>query len=339
MARNLFVGLVIVSALITISCNDSDAPSDGGAKSGSSTATIRIGMMPKLVGIDYFNACEKGAREAAAELGVTLIYDGPSGNNPEQQTRMLDTWIAKKYDVIAVAPNDPDQIAPVLKKARSRGISVLTFDADAAPDARDYFINMATYTDIATTLMDIMAEGIGPEGKYIILTGSLTAANQVVWIREMEKYRKAKYPKMVNVSPDPKPTEEDQALATRVATDVLKSYPDVQGMFGMTSVALPGAAEALRTQKAADRVFLTGLSTPKGMRSYVHDATVKKFVLWNAVDLGYLTVYAAKMLKEGKLTEGTIDAGRLGKIAVGDGEVLLGKPLVFDKSNIDKFDF
>ena len=30
---------------------------------------IRIGMMPKLVGIDYFNACEQGARAAAAELG------------------------------------------------------------------------------------------------------------------------------------------------------------------------------------------------------------------------------------------------------------------------------
>jgi ABC-type sugar transport system substrate-binding protein len=241
--------------------------------------------------------------------------------------------------MIAVAPNDPDQIAPVLKKSRDRGIGVLTFDADAAPDARDFFVNQATYTDIGVTLMDIMAEAIGPEGKYIILTGSLTAANQVLWIREMEKHRQAKYPKMVNLSELPKPTEEDQALATRVATDVLKSYPDVQGMFGMTSVALPGAAEALRTQKAADRVYLTGLSTPKGMRSYVHDDTVKKFVLWNAVDLGYLTVHAAKLFKEGKLTDGTIQAGRLGEITVRDGEVLLGKPVTFDKSNVDAFDF
>ena len=102
---------------------------------------------------------------------------------------------------------------------------------------------------------------------------SLTAANQVIWIREMESYRKAEYPKMQNLSPEPKPTEEDQALATQVMTDVLKSYPDVQGVFAMTSVALPGAAEALRAQKAADRVFLTGLSTPKSMRAFERRST------------------------------------------------------------------
>ncbi|MCA9427402.1 MAG: substrate-binding domain-containing protein, partial [Candidatus Omnitrophica bacterium] len=105
------------------------------------------------------------------------------------------------------------------------------------------------------------------------------------------------------------------------------------------SVALPGAAEALQKNNAADRVFLTGLSTPNSMREYIEDGTVKKMVLWNPVDLGYLTIYAAKMLAEGNLNEGTIEAGRLGEVEVKGSEVLLGEPLVFDKDNIDQFDF
>ncbi|HOT51477.1 MAG TPA: autoinducer 2 ABC transporter substrate-binding protein, partial [Candidatus Hydrogenedentes bacterium] len=38
---------------------------------------LKIGVMPKLIGIDFFNACEVGARKAAGELGVTVDFDGP----------------------------------------------------------------------------------------------------------------------------------------------------------------------------------------------------------------------------------------------------------------------
>ena len=37
-----------------------------------------VAMIPKYTGINYFNATEQGAREAAAELGIDLIYDGPT---------------------------------------------------------------------------------------------------------------------------------------------------------------------------------------------------------------------------------------------------------------------
>lgn len=177
--------------------------------------TLKVGMMPKLIGIDYFNACEKGAREAAAELGIELEWDGPDTNDVSRQTAMVEAWIARKFDVIAIAPNDPDAIAPALRKARQRGIKVITWDADSSPENRDYFINQATYEDIAKALMDVMAEGIGEDGKYLILTGSLTAANQNIWMREMEEYRQERYPNLKNLSETPKASQEDQAMATR----------------------------------------------------------------------------------------------------------------------------
>jgi rhamnose transport system substrate-binding protein len=79
------------------------------------------------------------------------------------------------------------------------------------------------------------------------------------------------------------------------------------------------------------------------MRPFVKDGTVKEFALWNPEDLGYLAAYAAGALVDGSITgaEGdTFDAGSLGKYTVGtDGAVLLGKPFVFDKANIDQFNF
>jgi len=302
---------------------------------------LTIGVMPKLIGIDFFNATEKGAKLAGQELGVEVVFDGPVTNDVQLQAQMLETWIARKYDGIAIAPNDPDAIAPVLEKARKRGIKVISWDADSKPSSRDFFVNQCTSRSVAKTLMDVMAEGVGLNAKYLILTGSLTAANQNIWMAEMEKYRQEKYPGMTNLSETPKASEEDQALATQVTTDCLKTYADLQGMFAITSVALPGAAEGLRKAGAAARVFLTGLSTPKTMREYVHDGTVKRFVLWNPVDLGYLAVYAAVATAKGELQPGaaSFTAGHVGACRVEGDMIILGDPIIFDKSNIDNFDF
>jgi rhamnose transport system substrate-binding protein len=182
---------------------------------------------------------------------------------------------------------------------------------------------------------------VGPEAKYIIVTGSLTAANQNIWMAEMEKYRAGGVPKDDQPLRDAQGLEEDQALATQVTTDSLKAYPDLQGIFAITSVALPGAAEALRKAGVADKVFLTGLATPKAMSQYVKDDTCRKFVLWNPEDLGYLAVYAAVASVKGTLQAGAdgFEAGKLGKVQVKGDEILLGTPLVFDKANIDQFNF
>ena len=239
-------------------------------------ANLKIGVMPKLIGIDFFNATEVGAKKAGEELGVTVDFDGPVTSDVSLQAQMLEMWIAKKYDAIAIAPNDKSAIAPVLAKARKRGIKVISWDADALENARDFFVTQCTSESVAKTLMDVMAEGAGPNAKYIIVTGTLTADNQNRWMAEMEKYRKAKYPNMVNLSETPKAPGEDQALATQATADCLKAYPDLQGIFAITSVALPGAAEAVRKAGAADKVFLTGLATPKMMKEYVMDGAVKK---------------------------------------------------------------
>jgi rhamnose transport system substrate-binding protein len=302
---------------------------------------ITIGLMPKLVGIDFFNSLEIGALEAADELGVEVVYDGPVTNDVTKQVAMIETWIARGFDAICVSPNDPDAIAPVLKKARSRGIKVITFDADAHPIARDFFVNQCTYEDVAKALVETMVKGIGPAGKFIYLTGSLTAVNQNLWMDRMEKYRAENYPNMVNLSAVPKATEEDQALATRVTIDLLKAYPDLEGIYAMTSVALPGAAEALKKENAFDRIFLTGLSTPNSMREFVKQDVVREFVLWSPVDLGYLAIYASKAVAEGKVDDSTtsISAGHLGEIKIRNREFLLGDPMIFNADNIDQFNF
>lgn len=325
---------VIVIALLALATGSAfaqDAPK----------TNIKIGVMPKLIGIDFFNAVQVGTKEAAKELGVTIDFDGPVASDVSLQAQMVETWIAKKYDAIAIAPNDKAAIAPVLAKARKRGIKVIAWDADALESARDFFVSQCTTESIAKALMDVMAEGAGPNAKYVIVTGTLTADNQNRWMAAMEQYRKVKYPNMVNLSESPKAPGEDQAMATQVTADCLKAYPDLQGVFAITTVALPGAAEAIRKAGAANKVCLTGFATPKMIKEYVMDGTLKKFVLWNPLDLGYLVVQAATATVKGELKPGatSFKAGRLGELRIDGTSIILGDPLIFDKNNVGNFNF
>ena len=109
---------------------------------------------------------------------------------------------------------------------------------------------------------------------------------------------------------------------------------------GIAAPAVPGAAEAVKQSGRSD-VKVIGLSLPSLTKSYVHDGVVDAVVLWNTRDLGYLTIYAAQALRTGTLKPGvtSLAAGRLGNVEVKGTEVMLGKPFVFRKDNIDQFDF
>ena len=114
-------------------------------------------------------------------------------------------------------------------------------------------------------------------------------------------------------------------------------YPNVKAIAGISAPAVPGAAEAVK-QSARKDVKVTGLSLPSMCRTYIHDGVIRSIVLWNTHDLGYLTIHAADALLKGKLVDG-FKAGSLGPRQVKADHVMLGEPYVFDKANVDKFDF
>ena len=296
---------------------------------------IQVGMMPKEKGDPYFISCRKGAEEAARELNIDLIWDGPTGLDPAKQNEIVEAWITRGVDVIAVSVENPASISTVLRKARAKGIKVITWDADAEPDARDYLIDQATAQGIGYAVVDQTAAILDGKGEFAVVTGSLSAGNQNEWIKHMRVRLAEKYPAMKLVTIRPSDSDRDRAFAE--TQTILKVYPNVKAIAGISAPAVPGAAEAVKQSGRKD-VKVTGLSLPSMCRSYIHDGVIRSIVLWNTHDLGYLTIQAADALMKGRLTDG-FKAGSLGSHEVRKDHVMLGEPYVFDKSNIDKFDF
>ena len=115
-----------------------------GVRGHGGETQLTIAVMPKAKGDPYFISARVGAEEAAKELGVHLIWDGPTSLDASQQNELVENWITRGVNAIVVAVENKGSISTVLRKARAHGIPVLTWDADAQPDARNFFLNQAT---------------------------------------------------------------------------------------------------------------------------------------------------------------------------------------------------
>src|SRR5690606_16618202 len=202
-----------------------------------------IAMMPKAKGDPYFISARAGAEEAAEEFGVTLLWDGPTDLDAARQNEMVEAWITSGVDAIAVSVENRVAISTVLRKAMANGIKVVTWDADAEEDARDFLVNQATPQGIGYTLMDEAARIMGGSGQFAIITASLSAANQNEWIEHIRARLTERYPEIELVAIQPSDGDRDRAFAE--TQTVLKVHPNVKLVMAIAAPAVPGAAEAV----------------------------------------------------------------------------------------------
>lgn len=315
-------------------------PDATGHKTGGDSKQLLIGLLPKSKDNQYFVTLERGARTAASELKVELLFDGPTAaGSAAKQAEMVENWITQEVDVIAAAAENPQSLGAALKKAQAKGIKVVTYDSDVTSEARSFFVNQATAQGIGETLMDTAAQLCGEEGEFAIITATLTAANMNEWRKHIEARLAAKYPKMKLI--DTKPCDDKKDRAQQEANNLLSANPNLKCIMAICSPAVPGAAEAVKQAGKAGTVKVLGLGLPGENRAYVKEGVTQAVILWKVEDLGYLTIQAAKALADGTLKPGdkSFKAGKLGEFEIAGDNIVLGKPFVFTKENIDQFQF
>jgi rhamnose transport system substrate-binding protein len=330
----LFIGLIS-------GCGKNSAPEQTASPPASDSGGKQvIAMLPKLINIDYFDACKRGAEKTAKELGVTLIYDGPTEPSGSEQNKFFDTWIRQQVNAICVAPNQPKAITRFVEKAKGAGIKVLTWDSDAPESGRDLFVNQCDEKTLGEALIDDLAKQMGEEGEWAIAIASLDAANLNTWRRYAEARARDKYPKMKLVATEV--TKEDENFAREKVQTLLNAYPNLKGIVAFDSNSVPGASEAVKRAAKVGKVAVVGNSTPNKMRPYIKEGVLQSFYLWDPRALGSLTVALAKLLVEGKRIESGMDVPGFGKITLSTGDpktVIMAQPIRFTKENIDKYDF
>ncbi len=312
----------------------------GMATATAQAAEVRIALVVKALGIGFFEAANKGAQEAAKELGgVEVIYTGPTTTTAEGQIEVINSLIAQKVDAIAISANDTDALVPSLKKAMSRGIKVISWDSGVSAEGRSIHLNPSSNALIGNMNIKMAADVLpGGKGDAAILSATPTATNQNIWIEEMKKVL-PNYPGLNIVATVYGDDLADKSY--RETVGLLKSHPSVKVIIAPTSVGIVAAAQAVADQKKIGEVFVTGLGLPSEMAGHVHSKATKSFAIWNPIDLGYSATMIAYNLVKGKADAkagGSVPMGRMGTLQLDENmDGAMSDPFVYDASNVDEF--
>ena len=301
-------------------------------------APLRIGIVAKSLGNGFFDAVHKGADEAAAELGVKIIFTGPPTATAEGQIEVINALIAQRVDAIAVSANDPDALVPTLQRALKRGIKVISYDSSV--DAAGRTLHLAPSSDalIGETCAQLASRAVpGGVGKIAVVSATPTSTNQNAWLAQM-RTALTKYPGLELVAVVYGDDVSDKSY--REAASLLKRYPDLAAIVSLSSVGIVASAKAVDDQGLTGKIRVTGLGLPKEMAGYVKSGVVAEFAIWNPIDLGYATAQVATALARTPPPDVSqpVNAGRMGAITFGaDGVGAMAKPFIYDRSNIDAF--
>jgi rhamnose transport system permease protein len=299
-------------------------------------AALTIGVMPKSTGNPYFEDCRRGAEEAALELGFTLRWDGPPEPDAARQARIVQRWTQEGLHAMAVSVESPAHLTPALEDARSRGVKVLTWDADTDARARDFTVVPATPEAIAHALAFEVGRITGGTGAVAAITSTLSAPNQNAWIAEFKARLSREHPGLQLV--DVRPSDDLEENARRETLKLLEAHAQLRAIVGFCSPAVPGAAAAVK-EAHRQEVRITGVSLPSVCRGSIEEGVVDSVVFWKTRDLGYLAAASAHALATGALEPGAVflRAGRLGNVIVRGDEIRLGRCHIVTKGNLDGF--
>lgn len=288
------------------------------ATTGIATAQDKpyIALISKGFQHQFWQAVKAGADKAAADLGVTVTFEGPdSETQVDRQIDMLAAALAKKPAAIGFAALDSQAAIPLLQQAQEAKIPVIAFDSGVDSDIP---LATAATDNIAAAALaaDKMGELIGGEGKIALVVHDQTSRTGVDRRDGFVNEIKAKYPKIEIVSIEY--GDGDHLKSTEITKAILQANPDLKGIFGSNEGSAIGVANGV---KEMDRkVVVIGYDSGAQQKQAIRDGLMAGAITQNPVGIGYKTVEAAVKAIKGEKVEKKIDTGFYW----------------YDKSNMDK---
>jgi len=300
--------------------------------------TKKIALVVKALGIGFFEAANKGAQEAAKELGdVEVIYTGPTTTTAEGQIEVINSLIAQKVDAIAVSANDTNALVPALKKAMDRGIKVISWDSGVAPEGRLMHLNPSSNPLIGNMIIKLAADNLPDGGDVAVLSATATSTNQNTWIEEMNKV----LPNYKGINVVATVYGDDLAdKSYRETQGLIQSHPNLKAIIAPTSVGIVAAAQAVTDAGKIGQINVTGLGLPSEMAGHVKSGASKSFAIWNPIDLGYsATMIANDLIGGAEAKPGAeLKMGRMGVVKLDDkNEGAMADPFIYDAKNVEEF--
>lgn len=300
---------------------------------------MEVVFIPKLIGIPWFSQMEKGLKETAAELGnMNISVSGPVEADPVQQAKALEDVLAKEPDCIIVVPNDTKVLEPILAKARKQGVLVITQEASTVENA-DLDIEFIITEEIGRQYGEMLAANMDGKGEFAIMVGSLTAESHNARADAALDYLAKNYPDMKEATSRVEGSESVEQAHDKTL-ELMKAYPDLNGILYIGSNGALGGATAIREKNLVGKFVVAGTSLPSQSKPYLEDGAITDNVISNPKNIGKSTAFIIDVLRKNNNDITTIADLPVNGATILDGKVLLfHAPAEVTYENADSFGF
>lgn len=215
--------------------------------------TYVVSMKGPAAGNPYWAAFEEGAKAKGAELGVEVVVVAPPAETDVQaQISQIEDMIAQKVSGIALAPTDPNALAPVVDEAKTAGIPVVFVDGAGTNEGVPF---------VGTNNLEggklggkFMCEKLEKGSEIAILQGVLSTTNGADRFNGAKEALEGCGMKVVAAQP----ADWDRAKALSVTETILAGNPNIKGIFASNDNMALGAVEALKAAAKLQDVMVVG---------------------------------------------------------------------------------
>ena len=312
MNRMLALCLCVCAALALAGCDrgtsstsSTTQPSGGGA----GAAGKRIAVIPKGTTHVFWKTVEAGARKAADETGVEMIWKGPlKEDDRAEQIKVVEQFVSEGVDGICLAPLDTDALARPVASATGRDIPVVIFDSSLkGQPGKDFTSYVATNNTKGGEMAgEQLGKLLGGKGKVVLLRYSPGSGS--TGERE-EGFLKTARAGGLTMLVDNRYGGATVAQAKGEAMKLVDQLRQADGVFAPNESSTLGLLGALRDNGLAAKVKFVGFDATPPLVEALQKGEIHALVAQDPQRMGYLAVQTVVKKLNGETVEPVIDTG------------------------------
>jgi simple sugar transport system substrate-binding protein len=305
------------AAATTAAATTAAAETTAAATTAAPKKDIEIVFVHKLLGIPWIFRETTGVEKAAKDLGIKASLTAPqTSGDVVQQVKIVEDLVARGVSGIVVVPVDPASMVSVFKKAKEKGIVVITSESENQ-EGVDFDIEPFNNFEYGKWQMDQLVKYMGPKGNIACFTGELPPGTPALntWIDGALAQAKEKYPDIKEVT-ERLAMRDDAELTYNLTLDLINTYPELTGIFTTGASGAPGAAKAVEEKKLNDKISVGGTSIPSMCGQYLDSGALDFISAWDPAALGYSLVASVYAMINGQMLTDGQDVPQLGKITL-----------------------
>jgi len=265
-----------------------------GALSLAQSDSYTIAFVPGVNPDPFYITMSAGVKQAASDMGMTVIQQDPERFDPTVQTPIINALVARgDIDLLITAATDKEQMVPVLQAVHDAGIPVISVDT---------FIGDGDYANGPVTFPLSYIGSDNVQGGFIAcssLADKLGAGAKIY---------------ISNVSPGISTTDQreegcklaaaerglevvrvdyhgnDATNAQQQTAAVLTANPDITGVFATNTFGAAGAGAAIENAGLKGAVEVSLFDASAQNVEYLKAGTVTQVIAQKPYDMGYLAV-------------------------------------------------